>query len=245
MSGEWFSASELAACALPDMPTTRGNVLDLARRKGWLEPSLEGHAWRTRAARGGGVEFHVSVLWAPAQAALALHRTVAADGVAQTKDERPARKREIDREGLYEWFEGLPAAKKAAAAERLRALDAVAILRRAGASRTIAIAEVGASCGVAPSTLYAWEAMVLGVPRADWLPLLAPKHSGGQGRATCAADAWDMLRADWLRPERPTFEACFRRLEKVAREQGWTLPSARTLRRRIEAIPQSVAMLAR
>ncbi len=53
-------------------------------------------------------------------------------------------------------------------------------------------------------------------------------------KAECPAEAWDFLKSDYLRAERPTFESCFRRLERVAEDKGWTLPSERTLKRRMD-----------
>ncbi len=42
-----------------------------------------------------------------------------------------------------------------------------------------------------------------------------------------------------------TFEACFRRLQRIARDKGWTVPSARTLQRRLDALPEGLRVLAR
>jgi transposase InsO family protein len=54
-----------------------------------------------------------------------------------------------------------------------------------------------------------------------------------------------MLRADYLRLERPSFTACHRRLVMAAKEKGWVLPSGRTLERRLLALPQEVRVFAR
>ncbi|MGQ3674661.1 DNA-binding protein [Xanthobacter sp. TB0139] len=55
---EWWSAAELAAACLPDIPTTRENCSRLIRRIGHEKPE----SVRARTGRGGGVECHISAL---------------------------------------------------------------------------------------------------------------------------------------------------------------------------------------
>ena len=54
LAREWFSASELAAMALPGMPATERGVHMKAETSGWLQPQYQGVRWRKRAGRGGG-----------------------------------------------------------------------------------------------------------------------------------------------------------------------------------------------
>ncbi|MBT9292698.1 DDE-type integrase/transposase/recombinase [Hyphomicrobiaceae bacterium 22] len=56
---EWLTARELAAEALPDMPETERGVQMLAERLGWADSMAY---VRNRAARGGGLEFHINLL---------------------------------------------------------------------------------------------------------------------------------------------------------------------------------------
>lgn len=61
----WLTSSEIAELALPGLPTSRKNVLALAEREDWARfTSL----CRQRDGRGGGVEYHVSLLPAMARA---------------------------------------------------------------------------------------------------------------------------------------------------------------------------------
>jgi transposase InsO family protein len=53
------------------------------------------------------------------------------------------------------------------------------------------------------------------------------------------------MRADWLRVEQPPFESCWRRLQEKAAEQGWPLPSKKTVERKLLALPLTVRVLAR
>ena len=60
---EWWTAAELAALALPEIPTTESGVLRFGVREGWRS--------RPREGRGGGREYHVSALPEAARAELA------------------------------------------------------------------------------------------------------------------------------------------------------------------------------
>lgn len=234
---EWFSAAELAALGLPGMPSTRQGVQALAEQAGWDKPELEGKGWRARQGRGGGVEYRLAMLPTAAQAALML-RAPAAPAIQAKK---PA-----DRDARWAWFERLPEKKQAIARQRLEALASVEDLVLHGIGRVAAMAEVARLKNVRLSTLYGWRKLVDLVPRHDWLAHLAPHHAGRTGaRAECPAEAFEMLKADWLRPERPTFQACWRRLEQVAAERGWALPAPRTMERRLLALPVAVRVLAR
>ena len=234
LAQEWFSAAQLAAQALPGLPTTERGVQMTARIKNWTDPEQEGNWWRRRPGRGGGIEFHYAVLWPPAQAALMLRLKVA-------ENTRPVGARDE----RWEWFERQTEKKQARARDRLMALDMAMTLRKHGVGNVHAFVQAAHTSGVALASLYNWERRVLGVDRADWLPFLADGWAGGMQRTECSDGAWEMLRSDFLRPERPSFEACWRRLEGAAKQRGWMLPSKRTLARRIAEIPHSVQVLAR
>lgn len=238
MAGDWFTATELAALALPGLPGTKANVLLRARVEGWTLPEAEGRTWRRREGRGGGVEFHLSALPLAARAKLALD---ARASTAETTS-REAVKQQLSHADAWSWFERLSDSKKAIARERLAALDAVQRLIAHGTPKVPAMQMIAAERGIRLSTLYAWETLIRGVPSEHRLPRLAPRHAGATGpRAECHAEALDWLRSRWLSPSRPTVETSIRDLRAVAPERGWTLPSDRTLRRHIEAIDTATA----
>ena len=149
--------------------------------------------------------------------------------------------RQLSDEAAWQGYDRAADKHKQSAAKRVAALDAVETLVAQGRSRTVAIMEVAATHDVSRTAIYAWAALVEGVARAHWLARLVPQYVGAKGpRAACADDAWEWLRARYLLPNRPTFEACWRDLQQVAVQKGWQLPSARTLRRRIDALPATV-----
>lgn len=56
---EWFTAAEIAEAGMAHMPKTRKGVSKFAEREGWNDhPSLA----RRRKGRGGGMEYHLSLL---------------------------------------------------------------------------------------------------------------------------------------------------------------------------------------
>ncbi len=234
---EWFSAAELAALALPGLPATKPNVLAYADRCGWLAPDKRDDQWRTRKGRGGGVEFHYSLLPEAARLKLVLQH----QQVAETADRQAG----MTREELSAWFARQPDAKKQIAYDRASALDVVQDLVTSGMRKGDAMKAVAAERGIGVSTLYLWEGWTHGVARCDRAAYLASRHTGTVSRTDCASDAWEFLKADYLRLERPNFSDCYRRLERAAKERGWTIPSARTLQRRIEELPEGMRVLAR
>nr|WP_294547613.1 transposase domain-containing protein [uncultured Rhodopila sp.] len=226
MSLHWLSAAELLAHALDGLPATLPALRAFAERQGWEQ--------RKRAGKGGGTEYHVAGLSADQRAALALK-------LAPAAPTRP----DGARSERWEWFERQAETLQARARDRLAALEAVGKLVAGGTSKLAAMALVAGQTGANKSSLYNWEARTHGIPRADWLPHLADGWGATAERTDCPAEAWDMLRADYLRLERPSFAACHRRLQMAAKAKGWTLPSARTLERRLLEIPEATRVFAR
>lgn len=240
LTREWFSAAELAELALPALPGTKRGIQDFAEQKEWRRPEWQGTRWRARQGRGGGIEYHYSLLPSAAQARLALMFAPPAQTPA-----RDAAKAALTAAEMWEWFERLPAARQQKARDRLAALDAVEAMQRGGVGKVVAAMQIAAARKVTLASLYNWEKLVHGIPREDWLPYLAPRHAGSTSTADCTPEAWEALKGDYLRPEKPNFSDCYRRLQAMAAAQGWTIPSERTLQRRMDALPAPVRILAR
>lgn len=247
----WWTAQELALQTLPGLPTTKRKVNEVAAQQGWSErTNLGGQALaRPRKGKGGGQEYHFTVLPPAAVAALVARGLVLAEGT------KPA---PAVRDDGWAEFDTLPEAKKAVARARLAVLQDVEALRLAGQSKGAAVSQVLAihrrrardgdkgAITFSAATYYAWEKRVEALPRADWLPALAPRHQGRVASAECDPAAWEFLKGDFMRLSRPSFESCHERLLMAAADHGWTLPSAKTLKRRLETeIPAPVMVLAR
>src|SRR5579872_5320849 len=117
---EWFSAAELAAMALPGLPTTRRGMQFFVENSGWLASEKHNDQWRERKGRGGGVEFHYSALLEAARLKLVMQHQAAVDD-----SERATAKATLTREEIHAWYERQPDSKKRIAVERASALAVV------------------------------------------------------------------------------------------------------------------------
>lgn len=237
MKKEWFTSAELAQAALPGIPSTRQGLELFVARSGVRSTAKA----RTKAGQGGGFEYHYSFLPAVAQAKLAFLN-------AEPTDPRPTKLSKM----LWDRFEALSDAHKAICKTRFAVLTEVEELRASGISMKHAVAHVTRRADIVPATYYEWRKMVEGHSRQDWLAALAPAFAGSaSGEAAdvtpCHPDAWKILKSDFLRPERPSFSACYRRMMMVARDQNLSpIPSERSLRRRLDAeVPKAAQIIAR
>lgn len=143
-------------------------------------------------------------------------------------------------------FEGLPTSQKQTCEDRLRIVLAVEKYRAGGLGETAAVSRAAAETDVSRSSVFNYLKRLYGVPRDDWLAALAPDYRPTARRGDCSDDAWSTLKSDYLRAERPSFSACYRRVKAVAKRNGWTIPSMAALRRRMDAeVPRAVQVLAR
>ncbi|MBX9702091.1 MAG: Mu transposase C-terminal domain-containing protein [Acetobacteraceae bacterium] len=239
LAKEWFTTVELVQLGLPDLPSTDRSLRRIAREQGWQQPEGEGVYWRVREGRGGHPEYHWTILPEAARIALALRYPPGEAGRAiATEDARRAAQAEA--------YDRLPASKKAKAERACAALDQVEMLVQAGTPRMAALRHVAAAQQVSLRTVQGWQEIVRGAPRADWRYWLAPQHAGAVGReAECSPAAWERLKVEYLRQSRPNFTTAMRVVRALAPAHGWTLPSDRTLQRRLEALPQAITVALR
>jgi hypothetical protein len=225
----WYTAAELAELGLPGLPADARRLRDTIKDAGWANRlAVDGTPLtRQRSARGGGTEFHVTLLPAPAQEALIARRAKDAPAPIATNDSAPA---EAD---LWAWYEALSNKAKATAVQRQEILLEIEALVFAGAGRTAAANAVASKHGLSPRAIGDWRARVAGVPSAGWLPRLASQYKGGGKQADIDPEAWQILLSDYLRLCKPAFASCYNRvLEEFCRPRGITLPDMSTLRRR-------------
>lgn len=231
----WWSAQELADAGLPDLPTSKRNVNALAERLGWRG----GEHARKRAGRGGGWEYHWSLL------PLAARNRLLAEAAPKDEAEDDA---PLDRGAAWMLFDALRDAQKARARARLDALDAVNALVAAGTTRQTALEHVASTQGVSARTLWNWFERVAGVAHEDRLPYLATLRVSGAGpeRATFSPEWFDTFKSDFLRLSRPSMSACHRRSVALAKKEGWAFVPLRTARRLFGAqVPREVEIFAR
>ncbi|KTE24433.1 MULTISPECIES: transposase domain-containing protein [unclassified Sphingopyxis] len=224
----WFTAAELAELKLPGLPSTKRKVNERASKECWaLQVDGDGMPLaRTRQARGGGLEYHVSILPAATQAAL-MRRGISA-ACEPVEDER------LRQGTMWSWYEAQSDKVKAEAERRNAILTQVFALIEQGISTSTAVSALSIGEKVGMSTLYSWMALVDGVAASDRLPHLAPQRKGGGREAECHPELMQILVSDYLRPEQPTFSSCYWRTSRIAEARGLSLPGEKTLKRRFD-----------
>lgn len=241
---DWFTIPELAELRLPGLPSTERGIHDTAIRKGWRTGDL----CRKLERRGGGFEYHLSLLPSLAQAKLAQ--------IAQ-RDATLAENREARRALYWRRFEAMTEEHRQIALSRhslILAAEAALAKRELATGKALTVEETLAPVlkrfSVSASTYYALRQSLNDVDREDWPAALAPGYAeDGTAPEFAACDplAWAALKSDFLRPEKPTFSACYRRVVEAAKKHGWApIPHERSLRRRLEAeVPRAVQILTR
>lgn len=234
---EFFSAAELAEANLPGLPRDASDIDKLARANWRANEKL---ARRVPGKTKPVWEYHYSLLPQAAQTRLLVVH------MAPANDDRNIEREE--RAKLWHTFETLSKDQKAICEDRLKALQTAEDLERSGLTSKAAVAMACRQVGIAKSALYEWRKMVAGIAREDWLAALAPSYNRVESQfAECHEDAWETLKSDYLRPERPSFSACYRRVVKLAKSKKWSpIPSERALRRRFDhEVPEAVQIAAR
>lgn len=228
----WWTADELAAAKLPTLPGTRRGINLLA-----ADWRLIPHCSQKKAGRGGGWQYHWSVLPMPAKQAL----------LAQKEDAPEAKP---DRGAAWAAYDALPAKTKAEAKRRLEIIQQAEDMVAIGATQVAAVNAAAAQNTKASSrTIYNWLGMVEGIDREDRLAYLVPRHRLTKAKATSAGETrpfMEFLTSLFLRLEAPTFNDCYRDACRVAKAKGWAVVHARTASRRIEKdVPRVTRVFAR
>lgn len=225
---EWFTAAELAELALPGLPGDKRSLNRRAQEERWsTRIDANGELLvRKRSGRGGGLEFHVSLLPGPARLELA-KRGITGD--------RPKPEVVDADEGGWRWYEAQSDKVHREAERRLAIVAEVELLEESGMTRTAAIADVSARHPKAgKATVWNWLRSLEGLARPNWLPALAPRHKGGGAEAEIHPLLWTAFKSDFLRLSAPTLTSCYERTAAIATERGLSMPSERTFRRRLE-----------
>lgn len=237
---EWFTAKELEELGLPGLRISKRKINERAAAECWaLREDADGNPLaRPRVGvRGGGLEYHLSLLPAAARAALV---DMGVGAVAHVSDAP-----ESSTAALWRWYEGQTDKVRADAEYRLGVLASVELFREAGMTATAAIGAVAGREKISASSIRDWQTKVRGVAVGDRLPYLAQQHAGGNREVEVDAGAWQQLLSDYLRLSKPSFSSCYQRvLTEYCAPRGIKLPIERTLRRKLdrEVDPRVVIM---
>lgn len=233
----WFSVSELADMTLPGLPTSNRKINERARDERWaLRSDDNGRALaRKRAGRGGGLEYHISLL--PEAARIAILKHHGGDDAAQNGQPKTE---------LWAWFDGQNDKIKAEAKKRLDAVKNIDDLTNAGLTRTMAVAAAAAQHKVSTATLWNWLNDIKGIAASDWLPCLAPRRKGGGAKAQIDPRIWKAFLSDYLRLSKPPLSSCYYRIEELAKVEDIAIPTMRTFQRKLEReVDEQVIVLRR
>jgi len=222
---EWFTAAELAQLQLPGVPHDKRAMNRHARASRWLiqHDKMGNPLARPREARGGGLEFHVSLLPGPAR--IELGRKIGETVLVTAEDQMAA---------SWRWYDLQSGAVKAEAEARARVIAQFDTLLQSGLSRTLAVTALAHEHRKSAQTIWNWLKLVEGVAPHHRLPALAPQRKGGGREADIDEDLWRIFLSDYLRLEAPTMTSCYDRTAAIAKERGLRMPSERSLRRKAE-----------
>lgn len=204
---EWMTAQEIADARLPDLPGTKSGVNRAAEREGW---SLRPGAVRRRAGRGGGFEYHISLLPAAARAAL-------------TERARSARLGDVS---------SLPESAKMEARRRAGILDQMEAWIRGGMSRTEAAREAAAAANAHVRSIWRWSAEIAGLEGEARLRKLAPQHAraiGAAGAAQLIGEAEEARKWDAVRSAAAVFAALPEETKRIAEARRAALKAVEAL----------------
>ncbi|MEX4489308.1 Mu transposase C-terminal domain-containing protein [Haemophilus influenzae] len=221
-----YSAQELVDLSLLSLPRTKKTILTMAKRESWQ--------FQARKGKGGGYEYAFSSLPQVTQAELLLKQSaVEIDNVSET----PRVRKELNYlpEVIWKPYEKATDKQREHAKAKLVPLHKLDDLVRNGLELMTALDAVAEECDIAKGSLKRWYYKVRSFERPDWLPLLLDKHSNKKAgkEADFTEEAWEAFKADYFRPECPQFGSCYERLKRAARENGWSIPSASSIKRKI------------
>ncbi|MFD1342914.1 transposase domain-containing protein [Litorisediminicola beolgyonensis] len=230
---EWWTPKELAEANLPGLPTSERRILERAKRFAWR---THARLARRRTGKGGGWEYHWTLLPEVAQARL----------LAQARKPAAAPATEpVDRTEAWAFYEQQTEKHREVARMRLEAIQMVETLAP-HVGKDHAVREVARLRKCSYRAIWTWLALVEGIRLDDRLAYLIPRYSRAGNRGTKASfsqDFWEFLKSDYLRPSGPNFRACYRRALRVAEAEGWETAGERTMRRHLERDVSELTMI--
>ncbi|WED29199.1 Mu transposase C-terminal domain-containing protein [Vibrio sp. DW001] len=229
---EWFSVSECVG--IGELPTHPYNVRK--RLESLSTPETKRKRQGTKA-----YEYHISILPVSVQAALLKANGKIKVGEQVLNLPKP-NKDSVGycREALWaNWAQTNNKAKEKAQ-QTLRVVQATFALIGNGVKKMDAYQSVCDEYGCTLSTLRRACSKVKGFDECDWAPALLPKHFAAaqvekeNQFAPVSPEAWRFFMGDYLRLEQPSMTVCYERLLDAAKEHSWTVPSLKSLSRRLD-----------
>lgn len=208
----WWSASDLEAAELPDLPSTKRKINEKAKREGW---DREPGKFRRRTGKGGGLEYHWTLL--PLRARIELQKSASADVAAPEPDTK------LSRDEAWAAYEAVNDKAKAKAKMRFEALEKVDALVIAGLTRHLATDEVARDIGMSVRSIWNWHDWVEGVAHMDRVAYLIDRHQLVKRKPRSAPvdpEFFALIKRWYLSPEQRAMTACYDWAVQVAEKEG-------------------------
>lgn len=216
------------------------SVLGVTKRAIEMRATKESWPFEARHGRGGAKRFYsLPALPAEVQASILLRNAPVTPRTPRAKTGKVQGTDQIA--SAWKRWEAATELLQARANRMAAALDAVAKLVDQGQPLMVARQDVAAALqrdnvpGSSVASLSRWAAATAGAPRSDWAALLLPGYAGSNNVAECDPQAWDWYKGHYLTRAKPTHADTYLRTKDMASNQGWALPSARTMERRLNA----------
>ncbi|WP_279110581.1 transposase domain-containing protein [Bartonella apis] len=229
---EWFTCGELLQLQLPTLPQGKSALAMFAARHWQKNREL---ARQVPGKTKPVWQYHINLFPEEVRTVL-IAKTINID---TTNDKK--------RKEIWGRYEQLSEKQKAICRHRAECISFAADLNKGGLTVDAANIVAAKRHNVSVRSIYTWQNMVAGFDRPDWLAALAPSFKANTKTKDVHQEAWDVLVSDYLRPSKPAFSACYRRMVAVAHKNGWQpIPQERVLRRRLnDLVPKAVQMIAR
>ena len=258
----FLSVKDLCTLEADGMPASRRTWVRYINKNNWhhMRASDGTPLSRKRKGCGGGYEFSTVLLPAGVRAVAERQYAHKADGLQVEAQSVTA----PDAHGLvggaspectptdqlWQDYEKLNGNRKETALQRLYAVNEFNELKDNGMNNKQAEKVIADKHGVARSALYRYLKAIKQYDRRDWLAVLAPRVQASRKINISNgfnADMWEHYKTLYLRPEQPSYVACYRHLQQIAVDKDWgELPPEHKLRRRLQAeVPLNVQVLLR
>ncbi|HHW7450337.1 TPA: DNA-binding domain-containing protein, partial [Pasteurella multocida] len=225
-----YSAKELLELSLNNLPNSVQAIIYQAKTKSWKS--------RKRLARGGGLEYEFSSFPQEIQAEILLKTQLA----NKVEDKTTTAQAQMS-ESAWNVYSSATLGQERRAERRFNAVLKVARLIENGEKLMSALDKVVAFYAdiedetaekISKGSLKRWWYKVKTHPQGIWLPLLLDRTERDNSCrwADISDKAWAFFCADYLRKSKPKFSVCYYRLTLAAEENGWTIPSLSSLKRK-------------
>ena len=227
----WVTAKELIG--LPSVPTNVHKIRAMLDR-------LSGPETKRKRQGSKAFEYLISILPPATQAGV--YRTKGKIQVGDQLIDLPKEKntKTYCREALWAKWDKTTDTAKGKAKQTVKAVQAVDALVKHGTKKLDAYNAVADQFDMSLSTVRRAVAKVKDIDIGDWAPALLPKHfevaqtKKSKQFAFITPDAWEFFKSDYLSLEQPTMTVSYQRLIDAAEHHGWTVPSIKSLTRRLE-----------